>query len=400
METILKPTTKDGERTTKGFVQLGHDVEAIISSAHPALVSADGILPGTSFKLRLLVINLASVPGGQLVNSPIAQSLRRCVQLVRTPYIIKMANNRLYIIGNGFDLHHGLKSRYWDFRAYLVDKDNDLVEKLEEYFGDDALWSDFEETLSYLDTEQIIDECSNYLVSYGAEDWSDAYHHDYQYEVQKRIDIITEDLKKRFTEWILQLTLPADVTGKKISLKPNSSFINFNYTDTLQKLYGVTDINIFYIHNKAVDNNSTLILGHSRDPKTNKTLEEQYNDEDTDVRVAEGNQILNSYFEQTYKSTGTIIAENGHYFEELKDIKEIYVLGHSLSDVDLPYFQEIIKHIDKASVKWKVSIYNKKELLHHSEIFKLLDIDTKLVKFQRLNNIDTQQMSMFPEENK
>jgi hypothetical protein len=39
-----------------------------------ALVSADGILPGSSSKLRLLVINLASVPGGQLVNSP-TQSL-------------------------------------------------------------------------------------------------------------------------------------------------------------------------------------------------------------------------------------------------------------------------------------------------------------------------------------
>jgi len=40
-----------------------------------ALVSADVILPGSSSKLRLLVINLASVPGGQLVNSPAAQSL-------------------------------------------------------------------------------------------------------------------------------------------------------------------------------------------------------------------------------------------------------------------------------------------------------------------------------------
>jgi len=43
-----------------------------------ALVSADGILLGSSSKLRLLVINLASVPGGQLVNSPTAQSLERC----------------------------------------------------------------------------------------------------------------------------------------------------------------------------------------------------------------------------------------------------------------------------------------------------------------------------------
>ena len=45
-----------------------------------ALVSADVILPGSSSKLRLLVINLASVPGGQLVNSPTAQSLERCMQ--------------------------------------------------------------------------------------------------------------------------------------------------------------------------------------------------------------------------------------------------------------------------------------------------------------------------------
>ncbi|MDP1818132.1 MAG: hypothetical protein Q8K92_27010 [Leadbetterella sp.] len=49
------------------------------SAVHiPALYSAGVILPGSSSKLRLLVINLASVPGGQLVNSPTAQSLERC----------------------------------------------------------------------------------------------------------------------------------------------------------------------------------------------------------------------------------------------------------------------------------------------------------------------------------
>jgi hypothetical protein len=311
-----------------------------------------------------------------------------------------MTSKRLYIIGNGFDLHHGLKSRYWDFRTYLLNKDENLVEKLEEYFGDDALWSDFEETLSYLDTEQIVDECSNYLVSYSAEDWSDAYHHDYQYELQKRIDLITEELKKRFTEWVLQLKFPADAADKKIPIILDSRFINFNYTDTLQKLYNVADQNVFYIHNKAIDNSSTLILGHSRNPKANKTLEELYNDEDTDPRVAEGNQILDSYFEQTYKSTERIIADNNQYFEKLNDLKEIYVLGHSLSVVDLPYFQKIIKHIDKAKVKWKVSFYNKKELIHHSEVFKQLDIDISLIKFDRLNNIDTTQISLFqPDDN-
>ena len=45
-----------------------------------ASYSADVILTGSSSKLRHLVINLASVPGGQLVNSPTAQSLERCLQ--------------------------------------------------------------------------------------------------------------------------------------------------------------------------------------------------------------------------------------------------------------------------------------------------------------------------------
>jgi hypothetical protein len=40
-----------------------------------ASYSADGILPGSNSNNQLLIINLASVPGGQLVNSPTAQSL-------------------------------------------------------------------------------------------------------------------------------------------------------------------------------------------------------------------------------------------------------------------------------------------------------------------------------------
>ena len=42
-----------------------------------ASYSADVILPGSSSKLQLLVIDLASVPGRQLVNYPTAQSLER-----------------------------------------------------------------------------------------------------------------------------------------------------------------------------------------------------------------------------------------------------------------------------------------------------------------------------------
>jgi hypothetical protein len=65
-------------------VQLGHDVEAIISSAYPSFIFGGRNSAGQCSKLRLLVINLASVPGGQLVNSPTAQSLDRCVPVKKT----------------------------------------------------------------------------------------------------------------------------------------------------------------------------------------------------------------------------------------------------------------------------------------------------------------------------
>ncbi|MBL0202170.1 MAG: hypothetical protein IPP81_19040 [Chitinophagaceae bacterium] len=55
-----------------------------------ALVSADGILPGFVGQLRLLVINLASAPSGQLVNSPTTKATARWWQ--QTPlcyYFVK-----------------------------------------------------------------------------------------------------------------------------------------------------------------------------------------------------------------------------------------------------------------------------------------------------------------------
>ena len=48
---------------------MGNDVETIISTAHPALVSVDVILLGSSFKFRLLVLDLAFDLGEKISNS-------------------------------------------------------------------------------------------------------------------------------------------------------------------------------------------------------------------------------------------------------------------------------------------------------------------------------------------
>jgi hypothetical protein len=277
-----------------------------------------------------------------------------------------MSDKRLYIIGNGFDIFHGVKSKYSDFKDYVKKNDNDLFEVLEEYFNTDELWSDFEETLAYIDTDTIVDNASDFLVSYSVDDWSDAYHHDYQYEVQRAIDLVTVALKEHFTKWILSLDIPYVV---KLKLRTGCIYFTFNYTETLERNYKISPSKIIYIHNKAENDKSTLILGHSKQPKLNNSFEKEVDREDQDVRVSEGNRILDKYFEETYKNTDTIINEKQSFFKQLNKIEEVFVLGHSISQVDLKYFQTIFKNVSKNSI-WTVSYYcdNQKHRLLESLI--------------------------------
>lgn len=293
-----------------------------------------------------------------------------------------MKKNKLYIIGNGFDIFHGIESRYEDFKEYVADNDSDLFWTLDKYFITDELWSDFEETLANIDTHAITEDASNYLGDYGADDWSESYNHDYQYEIQKSINLVTVKLKKLFTEWILSLQIPTD---KILYLDSNAKFLTFNYTNTLESLYSIESNNILYIHNKAIDNNSTLILGHSRKPSASTSFT-RFDDEDTDVRVAEGNYILDKYFEDTYKQTETIIEENKNFFLDLKEIEEVFILGHSLSPVDLNYFKEVATHINKNAL-WTVSYRGKDKKEKHKQTIINLGVQESQIKMITLDEL-------------
>jgi hypothetical protein len=273
----------------------------------------------------------------------------------------------LYIIGNGFDLFHGIPSSYWHFKAYVEKNDNALFTALEKYFDSDELWSDFEGTLAHLDIDQIRDEANNYLVSYGAEDWSDAYHHDYQYEIEQRVSLVSEKLLEHFRDWVCSLKQP-ELTDLPLLLDHQALFLNFNYTPTLQSVYRIDDTSVLHIHHKAAEENSELILGHGWKPKPvtpvtapalNEDGEPDY--DGVDPRVEEGEVLLNRYFKDTYKPVEQILRQQSPFFESLAELEKIYVLGHSLSDVDLPYFEAIIAQIDTAKTHWYVSYFKETE---------------------------------------
>jgi hypothetical protein len=73
--------------------------------------------------------------------------------------------NKLYIIGNGFDLHHGLLTSYSDFEQYLKVNDVRLLDNLNKYYflnNSKSLWSHFEENLANLDKEGLLDYLNEY----------------------------------------------------------------------------------------------------------------------------------------------------------------------------------------------------------------------------------------------
>jgi len=178
----------------------------------------------------------------------------------------------------------------------------------------------------------------------------------------------------------------------------DARYINFNYTEFLETIYGVPQENILYIHGNRRDKKNQLILGHGHDIEevfeewyqANKNREEfqprllekdrRYDHNDNPVYLGyflkdetKGNWksqmrydainntvgLIEDYYDNSAKKTSEVIIKNQSYFKSLEGIKNIVVIGHSLSKVDYPYFKEIIKYnTNSADLKWFISWYS------------------------------------------
>ncbi|WP_312355752.1 bacteriophage abortive infection AbiH family protein [Aminipila sp.] len=302
---------------------------------------------------------------------------------------------RLIIVGNGFDLFHGINSRYYDFQNFVYENaSRDFIDSIEKYIPPEDLWYQFEEALGHLDCEELRDNHSDSLVSYGADNWSDAYHHEYQYFVDADL-AFAKDIPQYLNKWIDDIDTDVDRRLNNFYLSPNSLYLSFNYTDTLEHVYGIARNQILYIHGKAGEN-SNLIAGHGNKSLFQKNdipdnlSEEEYeefmsNMDFGDVRENEAEDIIKGYFRTTYKDVERLISLNEGFFCSLGCIQEVFVLGHSLSDVDMPYFYTI-KNIVPFNCQWTVSYYGGAERVHHQQ--QLLHLGISPMK---INFIDLQQ---------
>lgn len=63
----------------------------------------------------------------------------------------------LVIVGSGFDLHHDLKTSYWQYKVWLKNAHPDLYEKQDRYLETSGDWrNDFEGNLARFDIMKII----------------------------------------------------------------------------------------------------------------------------------------------------------------------------------------------------------------------------------------------------
>lgn len=185
-------------------------------------------------------------------------------------------------------------------------------------------WNNFENSLADIDAERI-----NLFFGKEKSDLKD---------MQRTLRNAKRILTEAFCGWISTISITEDDAGYKFG--DNCVFINFNYTDTLQKRFSVAPAKEFHIHGEATDKKS-IIFGHNRHPQ-----------EPEPIFATMGGRFLGLHFvEKVLYETDKhcqdniqmlcyFLAMNGVMCEEIKDI---YVLGQSMSPVDIEYFDFLMR---------------------------------------------------------
>lgn len=80
-------------------------------------------------------------------------------------------------------------------------------------------------------------------------------------------------------------------------------------------------------------------------------------DIEEDFRLQEARKIIKDCFRKTYKDTASIIRYNQSFFNSLTIVNEVYIFGHSLSEIDFDYFAEIKKNVP-LTCQWYISYHD------------------------------------------
>lgn len=181
--------------------------------------------------------------------------------------MMKGKYNKLFIIGNGFDRWYGLPTSYDEFKKYYranikhivtklrikttVNAGGDLITPVELIFGDiakpislpDEFFWNFENETALLDDQKLITQFDK--TNRGL------------YRLQETVREAQEILQTAFGEWVRSINIEPKEAGYRFT--NDCYFINFNYTDTLEKCFDVEVASVDHIHGESEDPESYSI---------------------------------------------------------------------------------------------------------------------------------------------
>lgn len=300
---------------------------------------------------------------------------------------------RLFIIGNGFDISHKLKTRYSDFQCYLQKNypdasfddvwvpeqiimpngnlsynDDDIVgfllKIISQAENNGKAWSDLENTLGKLDYDEFFYDWYEYE---DDNEWHMAYTNE---DIALNISNVVIMIKKYFSDWIEKIDIssakPIEAFEKLID-KDNDLFLTFNYTRTLEKLYDAKKV--FHIHGQQ---GGELIFGHGNS--------EDYYDHYIGKYTGSEYHISELQYELK-KDTSKVIKQSKDIFQKLCSLDEIYSYGFSFSEVDLVYIKEICSLSSTKNIRWYLNDYDSSKFEEFKDKIKKCGFEGKFDSF-------------------
>ena len=269
------------------------------------------------------------------------------------PELKKVDKTTLIIIGNGFDISHGIKTRYSDFRNWLLSqKNNNLVALMDTFFSNERdVWGNLEAALGEYDEGGVLSYCRP----------DEEFDFDHSLSSAARVedspnDIflpVLEDFKDRFKEWVDSIDLIG--VQKEKSLPADALYLTFNYTDTLETIYGIPPQNIAHIHGSR-QLKDEYIIGHNN----TRNPSDAWDDESLDFECQAKENII-SWMNELVKNYRDNIRKHQDFFNRLIDVKQIITYGHSMSEIDWPYFEEIINKTGR-DIPWRISCFSETDI--------------------------------------
>jgi len=187
-----------------------------------------------------------------------------------------MRSRVLTIIGNGFDIGHGLPTRFSDF---INSNKKELEPKYMEYRKEGEDWNEIESTygrrlMEVIDAVvqfDVSEEVDYILDNYGLDEYGEVAFYNYESEAfVEQIEDITSKLnllrsfESDFKEYLEHVcsdsVLDELVPYRQIRdvLESSSKIINFNYTLTVEVVYNIP--NVEHIHGKV---DTSIAIGTS-----------------------------------------------------------------------------------------------------------------------------------------